>query len=59
MEVVVNSTHVTVPSVFYCSATLRTSAFALGPNVSDFTTVVTSLYKEIKTFVITIAVTTT
>ena len=57
MEVVVNSTHVTVPSVFFCSATLRTSA--LGPNVSDVSTVVTSLCKEIKTFVITVAVKTT
>ena len=57
VKVVMNSTHVTVPFVFFCSATPPSSA--LGPNMADGSIVVTFLCKEIKTFVITVAVKTT
>ena len=45
------------PSVFFCLATLRSSA--LVPNMAQVSTVVTFLCKEIKTFVKTMVVTTT
>ena len=57
VKVVMNTTHVTVPFVFFSISTPGSSA--LSPNMAYGSTVVTFLCKEIKTFVITIAVKTT
>ena len=57
VKVVMNTTHVTVPFVFISISTPGSSA--LSPNMAYGSTVVTFLCKEIKTFVITIAVKTT
>ena len=56
VKVVMNTTHVTVPFVFFSISTPGSSA--LSPNMAYGSTVVTFLCKEIKTFVI-IAVKTT
>ena len=57
VKVVMNTTHVTVPFVFFSISTPGSSV--LSPNMAYGSTVVTFLCKEIKTFVITIAVKTT